>query len=187
MGWRLKFNEKEKAEIVLVQGKPFLYYCYKLDHDTVPKNLFVYEVADDGSNGCFCRIAKYILVNHWGTLVGKYELDLNEDGRYYPEEDSDEYYMDIVNYMNAEDYLEIPDEAIMDGAQMVFKEVTMGNKLDNGYDADILQKLASKLIIAKDKYDGDTSSLTDSYVELVNAIYDLTDYIEDGVLPDEEF
>lgn len=104
MGWRLKFNEKEKAEIVLVQGKPFLYYCYKLDHDTVPKNLFVYEVADDGSNGCFCRIAKYILVNHWGTLVGKYELDLNEDGRYYPEEDSDEYYMDCIDYMSAEDY-----------------------------------------------------------------------------------
>lgn len=63
----------------------------------------------------------------------------------------------------------------------------MGNRLDNGYDVDILQKLASKLIIAKNKYENDTSGLTNSYVELVNAIYDLTDYIEDGVLPDEEF
>lgn len=99
-----KFNEKEKAEIVLVQGKPFLYYCYRIDRNSIPEKLFMYEVADDGSNGCFCRIAKGILVNFWGTLIGKYELDLNVDGRYYPEEDSDEYYMDCIDYLSADEY-----------------------------------------------------------------------------------
>jgi len=57
--------------------------------------------------------------------------------------------------------------------------------MDNGYDVDILKKLASNLVVAKDFYDGDHSDTTDSYVNLMNAIYNLTDYIEDGILPEE--
>lgn len=57
--------------------------------------------------------------------------------------------------------------------------------MDHGYDEDILRKLASNLVAAKDSYDGDHSGMTDSYVNLMNAIYDLTDYIEDGKMPEE--
>ena len=64
--------------------------------------------------------------------------------------------------------------------------------MDHGYDEDILRKLASNLVVAKDFYDGDHSGMTDSkkrvqyYANLMNAIYDLTDYIEDGILPEED-
>lgn len=57
--------------------------------------------------------------------------------------------------------------------------------MDHEYDVNILQNLARKLVMAKDIYDNDTFGLTDSYVNLVNSIIDLTDYIEDGILPEE--
>lgn len=113
------FNPLEDTDVAVVQGKPFLFYCYRVDRHTIPDKYFVYDVADAEGDGCFARIQKHVLVNHWGTLIGKHEIELDEDGKYFPEEGSYEYRMDIVNYMNAEEYLEMPDEAIMDGAQMV--------------------------------------------------------------------
>lgn len=60
----------EVYEEVTVFGKPMLFACLRIDRDTVPKGMYMYEVRhDDDQQGDPVQMANWIMVNHWGTLI----------------------------------------------------------------------------------------------------------------------
>lgn len=70
----------ERWEIVTVCDIPMLFSCLRIDRNTVPEGLYLYEVrhADDDW-GEPVEIAKGVLVNHFGTLLSKVKLPLKEN------------------------------------------------------------------------------------------------------------
>ncbi|MFR6694493.1 MAG: LPD28 domain-containing protein [Dysosmobacter sp.] len=61
---------KERFELVEVLGHPMLFTCLRVDRSTVPKGLYLYEVRnDDDQCGLPVEIGRWIMVNHWGTLL----------------------------------------------------------------------------------------------------------------------
>ncbi len=76
MGYRVDAR-KETFEEVTVLDKPMLFTCLRVDRSTVPKGMFLYEVRhDDDGRGDPCQIGKWIMVNHWGTLISNTPLKL---------------------------------------------------------------------------------------------------------------
>ena len=60
---------KERFELVEVFDRPMLFTCLRVDRNTVPKGLYLYEVRnDDDQCGIPVEIGRWIMVNHWGTL-----------------------------------------------------------------------------------------------------------------------
>lgn len=77
----------ETYEEITLLDKPALFTGARLDRNTVPEGLYAYDVRhDDLCQGIPCEVAKYIMVNHWGTVLMAEPLDLGEDGRIYLEE-----------------------------------------------------------------------------------------------------
>ena len=69
---------KKTFEEVTVLGKPMLFTCCRIDRNTVPKGLYMYEVRhDDDLRGDPVQIANWIMVNHWGTLISNEPIKLN--------------------------------------------------------------------------------------------------------------
>ena len=80
----------EKFEDVTVLGHPMLFTCARVDRDTVPEGLYMYEVRhDDDQQGDPVQIANWIMVNHWGTLI------TNKSIRLEPSERINNAYRDI--------------------------------------------------------------------------------------------
>lgn len=73
---------KEEYEQVTVLGHTMLFTCGRIDRDTVPKGMYLYEVRhDDDGRGDPCEIAEKIMVNHWGTLITNRPIKLQIDER----------------------------------------------------------------------------------------------------------
>lgn len=69
----------EQYENVTVLNKPMLFTSLRVDKATVPDGLFVYEVRhDDDCKGIPTELAKWIMVNHWGTVISAYPVELTE-------------------------------------------------------------------------------------------------------------
>lgn len=67
----------EKFEDVTVLGHPMLFTCLRVDRDTVPQGMYMYEVRhDDDQQGEPVQIANWIMVNHWGTLISNRPIRL---------------------------------------------------------------------------------------------------------------
>lgn len=65
---------KETFEEVTVLDKPMLFTCLRID----PKGLYLYEVRhDDEMRGDPVQIGKWIMVNHWGTLISNEPIKLD--------------------------------------------------------------------------------------------------------------
>lgn len=80
----------EQFEEITVCGKPALFTSIRIDRNTVPKALHVYDVRhDDDCMGIPCEIAPYVMVNHWGTIILAEPLELPDDGRRYIDEEND--------------------------------------------------------------------------------------------------
>ena len=57
---------KERFELVEVFDRPMLFTCLRVDRNTVPKGLYLYEVRnDDDQCGIPVEIGRWIMVNHW--------------------------------------------------------------------------------------------------------------------------
>ena len=70
----------EKFEDVTVLGHPMLFTCLRVDRDTVPQGMYMYEVRhDDDQQGEPVQIANWIMVNHWGTLISNRPIRLSSD------------------------------------------------------------------------------------------------------------
>lgn len=69
----------EVYEEVTVFGKPMLFTCLRIDRDTVPKGMYMYEVRhDDDQQGDPVQMANWIMVNHWGTLISNQPIKLEK-------------------------------------------------------------------------------------------------------------
>lgn len=73
-----KNAQEEVFEEVTVLGKPMLFTPCCIDRNTVPKSLYMYEVRhDDDGRGDPVQIAKWVMVNHWGTLISSVPIKLD--------------------------------------------------------------------------------------------------------------
>lgn len=69
----------EVYEEVMVFGKPMLFTCLRIDRNTVPKGMYLYEVRhDDNQRGDPVQVANWIMVNHWGTLISNQPIKLEK-------------------------------------------------------------------------------------------------------------
>ena len=79
----------EPYEEITVCGKPALFTSIRIKRDTVPDGLYTYDVRhDDECRGIPCEIARFVMVNHWGTIIPAEPLELPDDGRRYIDEDT---------------------------------------------------------------------------------------------------
>lgn len=103
------YTKNEIYEVVTVLNIPMLFTCERIDHKTIPEELFVYEVRhDDDCQGIPCEINKYIFVNHLGTLISNRPLPIVENGMpIFLGEDDWNYEGDN---MTLADYVKIMDE-----------------------------------------------------------------------------
>lgn len=73
---------EENYDLVEVLGEKMLFTCNRIERNTVPPGLHVWEVRhDDECMGIPCQIADWIWVNHWGTLISKKNIKLNKHPR----------------------------------------------------------------------------------------------------------
>lgn len=71
----------EQFTEVTVLGKPALFHDMRIDRDSVPKGLFLYEVRyDDMGHGEPVQIAKGIMVNHLGSIITREPIMLSLSG-----------------------------------------------------------------------------------------------------------
>lgn len=66
---------------ITVLGKPALFHDMRIERDSVPKGLYLYEVwHDDDGLGDPVQIAKGIMVNHFGSILTREPIRLRSDG-----------------------------------------------------------------------------------------------------------
>lgn len=69
----------EQFEDVTVLGHPMIFTCLRVDRDTVPEGLYMYEVRhDDDQQGDPVQIGNWIMVNHWGTIISNKPIRLEQ-------------------------------------------------------------------------------------------------------------
>lgn len=87
---RIPFDQIFPAEVVTVQGKPYLFTNMRVERDTIPDPWVAYDVRDDSCDGQFWEIQRLVMVDHWGTIIGLDPLELDEYGQYWcPAEEND--------------------------------------------------------------------------------------------------
>lgn len=68
---------KERFELVEVFDRPMLFTGLRVDRSTVPKGLYLYEMRnDDDQCGLPVEIGRWVMVNHWGTLLSATPIEL---------------------------------------------------------------------------------------------------------------
>ena len=82
----IRFEEIFPADVVDVQGKPYLFTNLRVIRESIPEGLYAYDVRDD-CDGIFWQIQPRVLVNHWGTIIGCQPVDLDDTGAFICEED----------------------------------------------------------------------------------------------------
>ena len=69
-------------EAVTVCDKPMIFTNTRVNRNTVPKGLYVYDVRhSDNDDMMPIELAHFILVNHLGTVISAEPIELNERGR----------------------------------------------------------------------------------------------------------
>lgn len=72
---------QESFEEVTILDKPALFTSIRIDRSTVPCGYHLYEVRhDDDCQGIPVQVALGIMVNHWGTLITRDEIELPSHG-----------------------------------------------------------------------------------------------------------
>lgn len=74
----IKYDDIFPAEVVSVQGKPYLFSNLRIERGSIHPRMHVYDVRDD-CDGEFWQIQKFVMVNHWATIIGLEPLDLEDD------------------------------------------------------------------------------------------------------------
>ncbi len=76
----MKVNAAEESfELMNMLGQYVLFTNMRVDRDTVPQDLYVYDVRhDDDCTGEICEIKPSVMVNHWGTIICKEPIEMDE-------------------------------------------------------------------------------------------------------------
>lgn len=70
---------KEKFQVVIVFGEKMLFTNARVDRQSIPKGLYLYEVRhSDEDWGEPIQVAEWIRVNHWGTLLSVKPIKLEK-------------------------------------------------------------------------------------------------------------
>ena len=102
---------KESFDLIQLDGTVCLFTNDRIDRSTVPDGLQCYDVRDsDQTDGSFAEINRFVLVNHWGTILCKHEFPMNEIGCYYPR-DVDAVFLD--RSMGVEEFLACREDLLM--------------------------------------------------------------------------
>ena len=73
--------------LVNMDGYICAFHNDRIDRSTIPDGLFCYDVRDsDHTDGTFSEVQPSVLVNHWGTILTKEEIPMNEYGCYWPKD-----------------------------------------------------------------------------------------------------
>ena len=71
----------EDFEEVTILGMPALFTPGRINRNTIPNGYHLYEIRhDDDCQGDAVQIARNILVNHWGSIITRDEIELCTDG-----------------------------------------------------------------------------------------------------------
>ena len=77
---RYNAGDEHFSEIMVLR-KPALFHNMRIDRDSVPKGLYLYEVRqDDDGFGDPVQIAKGIMVNHFGSILTREPIKLPPNG-----------------------------------------------------------------------------------------------------------
>ena len=79
----MDFKEFDKFSVVKVQDKFYLFTNMRIDRKTIPEGAFAYDVRDDCGDGSFAEIQHYVMVDHWGTIIGLEPIELDEYSMYW--------------------------------------------------------------------------------------------------------
>lgn len=89
-----KSIDTQKFESIILFDKPVLFTEKRIPSSSIPKGIYQYEVRqDDDCRGIMCEIGKWILINHWGTILSSKEIKLDSDGYRAIDEDTDVKYL----------------------------------------------------------------------------------------------
>lgn len=86
---------KETFEEIELFDEPALFTCLRIDPATVPAGVYKYDIRhDDDCQGIACEIARFILVNHWGSVLTLKPIELGNEGYRLMNEDDINYGID---------------------------------------------------------------------------------------------
>lgn len=100
------FDVNEAYDVVLINKRPYLFSNMRISRDSIPEGMFAYDIGDGDGDGCFARVQKFVMVNHWGTIIGFEEIPLDNSGAYWPEYGTSEYEGDFCGLYTLEEYKE---------------------------------------------------------------------------------
>lgn len=115
----MKVNAAEESfELMDMLGQRVLFTNMRVDRDTVPQDLYVYDVRhDDDCKGEICEIKPSVMVNHWGTIICKEPIEMDEVWHSkFVDKDDYSYLGDSVKldeYINTDYYEEESEEMEM--------------------------------------------------------------------------
>ena len=109
---RVPFCVKGEYDIVFLKARPYLFTENRIIPESVPKGMFMYEIADaEGDGECFARVRKQILVNFCGTVIGKDAIpEIEEHDWYSPDPGSEEFEGWRCGTMTMYEYLDVTEE-----------------------------------------------------------------------------
>ncbi len=88
--------KNELYEQVEICGKQALFTSARVNRETLPDGVYGYDLRhDDECQGEVCEVKKFVLVNHWGTVLLTEEIDLGEDGYLLLNEGEDFGYLGV--------------------------------------------------------------------------------------------
>lgn len=148
----------EKFEMVTVFDKPMLFSCLRIDPKTVPSGMYFYEVRhDDDGEGIPVQIKKFILVNHWGTLISSYPIHLLPNSayivgplaaslvRFYKDYDYYGYADSLEVGESEEDAIHKMQKDLMDNSSIPLIEKALNEIKDDEEDRDIIREIDALL------------------------------------------
>ena len=69
---RMNINEIKEFAVVKVFGKECLYTIRRIDHNSIPKGVFIYEVREiEGRRDIATALERNVSANFMGTLLSK--------------------------------------------------------------------------------------------------------------------
>ncbi len=103
-GRRMQFDAREETfERAEVDGVEVLFTNARLDRDTIPDELFCYDVREaEGFIGIPSTLEPFVAVNHWGTVLSKQPFPMVDE--FY--EIGDEGFHYLGERMTVEEYLQ---------------------------------------------------------------------------------
>ncbi|MBP5431944.1 LPD28 domain-containing protein [Ruminococcus sp.] len=115
----MKVNAAEESfELMNMLGQYVLFTNMRVDRDTVPQDLYVYDVRHDyDCTGEICEIKPSVIVNHWGTIICKEPIELDSKWNSRAVDSNDYSYIadniKLDEYINTDCYEEESEEMEM--------------------------------------------------------------------------